>query len=127
MATVVERRRFRRADLDVSVAIRPVGEKGPVGEAVVGQLKNVSLAGIYCYVNAPCSLQVRQEVACSLAVPLEQVRFFPFTRLGGKGWIVRLDPITAGRRAGESRSEEQLIGVAIAFAPDVTALASIDF
>ena len=127
MSTVAERRRFRRADLDVTVALRPVGEKGPVGESVIGQLKDVSLAGLYCYANTPCSLQMRQEVVYALTVPMEQARFFPFTRLGGKGWVVRLEPITSGRRAGETPSAEQLVGVAIAFAPDVTALASIDF
>ena len=126
MGTIVERRRYRRADVDVAADIRPAEEPASKGGAITGRVKNVSLAGMYCYVSAPCPLKQGQQVICSVSIPPEQARFFPFTRLMGKGWIARLDPVAAGRRAGESRGEEQVLAMAVAFAPGVSALGSID-
>ncbi len=126
MPTATERRRFRRAELDVPVVIRPV-ERGETAGTLIGQVKNVSLAGVYCYMAAPCPLKVGEQVVCTISVPPEQARQFPFTRLLGKGWVARLEPIMKGRRTGESPSEDQLLGLAIAFTPDVTALGTIEY
>lgn len=126
MSTATERRRFRRAELDVPVAIRSLDREGADTVAITGQVKNVSLAGVYCYVGTPCPLQVGEQVVCTISVPSEQARLFPFTRLLGKGWVARLEPIVKGRRAGESPTEEQLLGMAVAFTPDVTALGTIE-
>ena len=122
----MERRRFRRAELDVPVMIRSV-EEGGSGAEVTGQVKDVSLAGVYCHIKAPSPLKPGEQVTCSVAIPPEQVRWFPFTRLTGRAWIVRIQSIQGGRREGEAPSGEQLLGVAIAFTPDVTALGSIEF
>ena len=128
MSTVTDRRRYRRAELDVPVTIRSTDQEGAKNaEAITGQVKNVSLAGVYCYVNAPCPVQIGEQVVCSISVPPEQARLFPFTRLLGRGWVARLEPVMKGRRAGETSSGEQLLGMAVAFTPDVTALGTIEY
>ena len=88
---------------------------------MVGQVKNVSLSGAYCHVKAPCLLKTGEHVVCSIRIPSEQTRRFPFTRILSKGWVLRSEPVPVGRRAGESH-DEQLLGLALAFSPDVTAL-----
>ena len=126
-AQVMERRRFRRADLDVSVTIRPVDSEGAMSASpIIAQVRNVGLAGLYCYLKSPCALETGDTVICSLIIPREQVRLFPFARIHSKGWIVRIGPVHSGRRAGESLSTEQLLGLAVAFAPDATALATFE-
>jgi len=120
MRSGVERRQFRRAEVDVPVAIR--FDSG----SATGQVKNVSLAGVYCYTNSPCALKPGESVTCAIAIPPEQTRAFPFTRIAGKGWVVRVEPVPAGRRAGENPSDEDLIGLAVAFTPDVTALGAVE-
>jgi len=126
MKAVMERRRFRRAELDVPVSIRSWGQE-ETGEAITGQVKNVSLAGVYCHVPAPSPLKPGQQVICSISVPPEQARWFPFSRVQGKGWVVRMDSVQTGRRAGEAPPDEPLLGVAVAFMPDVTALGTIEW
>lgn len=130
MKTGIERRRFRRADLDeVRVQIRPYtdGSAEPVlSQPITGQLKNVSLAGFFCYVKQPCELQTGQLIAASIELGPEQRRLFPFSGLFGKGWVIRQDTIARGRRAGELHNDEHLIGLAVAFAPDVAALGMIE-
>ncbi len=125
MKTAMERRRFRRAELDVPVTIRPVTEDASA-EPVIGHVKDVSLAGVFCYVKAPCPLEPNTPVIFSITVPFEQVRTFPFTRLLGKGRVIRTEPIPVGRRSGELQGGEPLQGLALEFAPDVTALASAE-
>jgi len=127
MGTMIERRRFRRAELDVPVSIRsPDGEQAET-TPVIGQIKNVSLAGVYCHLKAPCPFKPGDQLICSITIPPEQARLFPFTRLFGKGWVGRLEPIRMGRREGETPSGEELVGLAIVFSPDVTALGSVEF
>jgi len=130
MKSVMERRRFRRAELDVPVTIRPANNNNNSGEPIEGQVKDVSLAGVFCYVKAPCPLQVGQQVVCSVAIPPEQSRWFPFNRILGKGWVARLKPIPMGRRGGDrlaATEEEEVLGLAVAFNPDVSALGTIEY
>lgn len=126
MSASVERRRFRRAELDVPVAIRTGASQAAAADPIIGRVKDVSLAGVYCHVKAPCALAQGDSVVCSVVIPSEQVRWFPFSRIAGKGSIVRLEPIPKGRRARDNQTEEATVGVAIAFAPDVTALGTIE-
>ena len=126
MKAAIERRRFRRADLDVEVLIRSVKDGQENGAVIHGQVKNISLAGVWCFVTAPCSLTSGESVTCSIVIPSEQSRWFPFTRLAGKGTVIRLDPITQGRRVGEQADGEPFLGLAVAFSPDMTALGSIE-
>lgn len=125
MKAAVERRRFRRAGLDVEVAIRLLGTEDGSASTILGRIRDLSLAGFYGHVKAPCSLKVGDLAMCSVAIPPEQSRWFPFTRITGKGSVVRLDSVPQGRRLGDSPNDEPLMGVAVAFAPDVTALGSI--
>ena len=125
MKAGVERRRFRRAEVDVPVAIRPGGAGSASAALIEGQVKDISLAGFYCYMKAPCALKPGDMVSCSMTIPQEQARWFPFTRVVGKGSVMRIEPVPMGRRAGDTPSEEELVGAAIAFTPDVTALGSI--
>jgi hypothetical protein len=121
-----ERRRFRRADLELPVTVRPLNDQNVPGEPVICQLREVSLAGLYCSVKAPSPFKLNDHVVCSVSVPRERTRVFPFTRLHSKGWVVRVEPVPAGRRAGESSSGEQMVGLAVAFASDATALATFE-
>jgi len=122
---IADRRHFRRTELNITVTIRPVERNASQETTVAGQVKNVSLAGVYCYVKPPCPLKAGDQVMYSISVPREHVRSFPFTRLFGKGWVVRLEPIRIGRRAGESHEGEERLGLAVAFAPDITALGTV--
>ncbi len=108
------------------VTIRKRSSASASDGPIIGRAKDVSLAGVYCHVTAPCALAQGDLVTCSVTVPSEQGRWFPFSRLAGKGSVVRLEPIPQGRRAEDNPPEETSVGVAIAFAPDVTALGSID-
>jgi hypothetical protein len=127
MSTIIERRRFRRAELDVTAVLRSLTDEASAAEPIIGQVKDVSLAGVLCHVKAPCPLTPGEQVLCSITVPPEQARLFPFTRLHGKGWVVRIEAIPVGRREGERPPEDELIGLAVAFTPDVTALSAIEF
>ena len=127
MKGTIERRQFRRAELDLSVVIRSLEQKeGTPPTTVTAQVKNIGLAGVYCHLTSPCPFAPGERVISSVCIPATQARFFPFTRIGGHGWVVRVDEVSPGRRAGESTTDQLLLGLAVAFAPDVTALASID-
>lgn len=126
MRASMERRRFRRAELDVEVTMHPLGAPEGIDSTVFGRVKDLSLAGFYSHVKTPCSLKVGDMAMCSVAIPPDQSRWFPFTRVTGKGSVVRLDPVPQGRRTGDSPEGEELMGVAVAFAPTVTALGSIE-
>ena len=139
MRNLFERRRFRRASLDAApVTLRaypaaaadgvpaPAGGSlgGPGAQAIQAQARDVSLAGMYCYVAPPVPWSVGELVHCTVVVPPEQTATFPFARVLGPGWVDRVDQMPRGRRAGENPSSEERFGVAVAFASDVTALAT---
>ena len=119
----VERRRFRRAAVAVDVAIRPQG--GGDAATVTGTVKDISLAGVYCYAPSPCPLQAGASVVCEVQVPPEQTRQFPFSRILSKGWIVRVEPIPTGRREHDAPAGDARVGVAVAFTPDVKAFGTV--
>ncbi len=121
---MVERRHARRTKFDGPMMIRAAETR--TDAPIMAQVRNVSLAGAYCAVKSPCTLKPQDEVVCSLETPPEQLRTFPFSRLHGRGWIVRIERISMGRRAGETLSDDQL-GLVIAFSPDVTALSTIAY
>ena len=128
MRNVFERRRFRRASIEaVPVTLRACPDPAADGSvsAVQAHARDVSLAGMYCYVSAPVPWLVGEPVHCTVVIPPEQAASFPFARVLGPGWVVRVDQIPRGRRAGENPSGEERYGVAVAFAPDVTALAAV--
>ena len=112
--------------MEVEVEIRSQASPSASANRTIGSLKNVSLAGLYCTVKAPAPFQSGDQVICSLSIPPQHARQFPFTRILGRGWILRLDAVPSGRRAGENQGANALIGVAIAFSPNVTALGTVD-
>jgi hypothetical protein len=124
---MTERRRSRRVDLpDVPVVIRPVNADDLPGQPVECQLRNVSLTGLSCLVPASVSLQPNDRVVCSVLIPRERTRTFPFTRLHGRGWVLRVEPTAPTRRAGDTTGGQTMLGMAIAFAPDASALATFE-
>ena len=123
--SAIDRRRSRRADVDGAITLQLVKE-GTLNALLTGQVRNVSLDGVLCHVKAPCELTKGDHVNCSLSIPQEQSRFFPFSRLLGQGVVVRVEPVISGRRAGETLASDQVVGLAVAFAPNVTALGTID-
>ena len=124
---VSERRRFRRADLELPVTITLLGDDDQHGESLTCQLRNVSLAGLYCLITGPTSLKHDDRILCSLTVPRDRTRTFPFTRLHSRGWVLRVEPVHAGRRSGDTAPPgQQVFGMAVAFAPDATALATFE-
>lgn len=122
VTTGMERRRFRRAELDMTVAIRPEASDSP--SPITGWVRNVSLAGVYAYVKPPFAPKPGDQVFCEVSVPSEQTRVFPFTRIISKGWIVRVDQLSAGRREHDIHAQQQL-GVAVAFTKDVKAFGTV--
>lgn len=115
----VERRRHRRIDLAVKVVIRAI-EGASIGAPVIGYAKDVGLAGVFVIVPGPASLKPGAPISYSVEVPAERQRQFPFTRLMGKGWVVRLAEQQSDAVSGISGT-----GIAIAFADDVTALSAV--
>lgn len=126
MATAVERRQQRRAELQGRVEIRGLDAAASSAEPLIGRTDNVSLAGVYAKVPVPFPWAEGSVVSCSVTLPREATRQFPFTRLSGTGRVVRVFPareVAAGRTEATSQSAE--VGVAIAFSSGVTALGTI--
>jgi len=128
---VVERRHHRRVDLRVLVVVRALEEDGSVSEPYVGSARNVSLAGVYAVMPEPFPLTGGKPVSFSVSIPQESWKSFPFVRLLGKGWIVRVDPMLGPEPQsgppvlGQPQLEEKQAGVAIAFSKETTALGTI--
>jgi hypothetical protein len=107
-------------DLEVPVEIRSLESPESVSALFTGRASNVSLAGVYALVPASFPLQAGAPVSCSVSIPQPNAKQFPFARVLGKGWIVRV------RRSGQETADEQAeVEVAIAFTGDVTALGTI--
>ncbi len=118
-----ERRRFRRAELDVPVTLRPLLDGNEPGAPITGRLRDVSLAGLRCDIDASHAVKINDRLVCSLSIPRDYTRIFPFTRVHSKGWVLRVEPPAQGR-SGAAGTEP--VGLAIAFSPDTTALATFD-
>ena len=110
-----ERRRHRRVPLSVHVLAKRMGadERG-VFES--GETKDVSLAGVYFTTPAWQDVRPQEVLTVSVSVPREQSRDFPFSRLAGRGRVVRVDAVS-----GET-PEERRLGLAVEFADDLTVL-----
>ena len=110
-----ERRRHRRVPLSVHVLAKrtAAGEQG-IFES--GETKDVSLAGVYFTTPAWQDVQPQEVLTLSISVPREQSRDFPFSRLAGRGRVVRVDP-----QSGET-PDERRVGIAVEFADDLTVL-----
>lgn len=115
----VERRRGRRIALEAPVRIRGI-EGTQRADFQDETSSNVSLAGLYFETERSVPFNRHDVVVASVAIPGSKTRDFPFTRLSGRGRIVRvekLEPSTPGEKARH--------GVAVEFGQDLTALSAI--
>ena len=81
--------------------------------------KNLSLTGVYFEAKEPPRLTVNEMVIASVVVPETERRQFPFTRLSGKGRVVRIQALD------EDDATRKRYGIALEFGDDVTALTPI--
>ncbi len=114
----VDRRRGRRAAVQAPVVIRQIGSSDLASfkEEVT---KNVSLAGVYFETEWPEAYTVNDVLVASVSIPESQTRLFPFTRVAGRGRVVRISELSLGS------SERRRAGIAVEFAQDVTALSAL--
>ena len=115
----VERRRGRRANVQAPLLIRRYGEGGlqtPKEETT----KNISLAGVYFETDEAGAYAVNDVVMASVSVPTASTREFPFTRLAGRGRVVRVN-----ERAQEGSTSSKQFSVALEFGQDLTVLTAI--
>ena len=110
-----ERRRHRRVSLSVNVLAKRVAA-GDTGLFEEGTTTDVSLAGVYFTAPAWKDLRAQEVLTISISVPREQARDFPFSRLAGRGRVVRVDEVL-----GDTPQEKRL-GVAVEFADNLTVL-----
>ena len=114
-ARVIERRQHRRVDLPVEVRLRSLDGPSQSAAPLIGSAKDVSLAGVYALFPAPFPFAAGAAVSFEVTIPPEHAKQFPFIRLLGKGWVVRVTP---GEEPGQA-------GAAIAFTGETTALSAI--
>ena len=108
----MEKRRGRRISLKAPLMIR----RDIAGEPEERVAANVSLSGVYFETDRP--YQSSEAVVVSVAVPEQQRRDFPFSRLAGRSYVVRIDELSEVE--GRKR-----YGVALAFADNVTTLLAV--
>ena len=111
-----ERRRGRRVSLEAPVLIRRVVEQEP-SVFTEHRARNISLAGVYFETDAKNSYAINDSLITSVSIPEPQRREFPFTRLAGRGRVVRINELPPSDSAGQQR-----FGIAVEFSDDLTAL-----
>jgi len=115
----VERRRGRRVALDAPLRIRALSPREtPSFQQKLA--KNISLAGLYFETDEQEPYAQNQIVMAAVSIPEHRTRDFPFTRLSGRGRVVRIEPLPAQGAAARRR-----FGVALEFGDDLTALTAI--
>ncbi len=114
----MERRKYRRMDIEAPLLIRRFieGSREPFDEQVTG---NVSLAGVYFESKDATPYKLNEVVMTSVVVPEPKTRDFPFTRLAGRGRVVRVKELS-GDASGRKR-----FGIAVEYGDDLTALTAI--
>lgn len=111
----VERRRGRRVGVQAPLAVRRDEDRlSPPAHAHT--TKNLSLTGVYFETDDKPPFAVNEMVIASVVVPEAQRRDFPFTRLSGKGRVVRVQALD------EEDPARTRYGIALEFSHDVTAL-----
>jgi len=111
----IERRRSRRVILQAPLVIR----RGPHQREPTKPLvtKDIGLAGLYFEAGTDERFTVNEVLTASLSVPEPHRREFPFTRVVGRGRVVRVHRL--------QDEAEPRVGVAIEFGDEVTALTAI--
>ena len=114
-----ERRRGRRISLQAPLLIRRLAQQGAeLFQELLTQ--NVSMAGVYFETDDADAFAMNESVMTSVSIPEIQRREFPFTRLAGRGRVVRINPLPPPQS-----SERQRFGIALEFGEDLTALTAI--
>jgi hypothetical protein len=117
-ASVERRRGGRRVSLEAPLRIGRLLPDGP--EPFSERLtKNVSLAGFYFELSDhhATPYAVDEVVLTSVSIPEPERRRFPFTRLAGRGRVVRVIQLPPQSADGARR-----VGVGIEFGADLLAL-----
>lgn len=112
----IDRRRHRRIDLTVPILARRNSE-GNGATFKEGVAKNLSLAGLYFTTAGWRALEQDEVMTISVSVPPEKVRNFPFSRLAGRGRVVRVEELAKVAHEGPT-----LFGIALEFGEDLTVL-----
>lgn len=113
---LAERRRGRRVPLHASLLLRRLDQQAPSEHTI----QNVSLAGAYFETDQTDRWSLDDVVIASVLVPESQRRLFPFTRLAGRGRIVRITELSE-----RAPNERKRAGIALEFGHDLTALTAI--
>ena len=109
-----ERRRGRRVSLQALLLLRPSDQQAPSEHTI----QNISLAGVYFETDQPGELALQTQVLASVSIPETERHTFPFTRLAGRGRVVRIDTLSP-------QEGTPCYGVALEFGRDVTVLTAI--
>mgnify|MGYP001589481425 CR=1 FL=1 len=104
-----ERRQARRVDLRVPILVRSA-EEDPQGMWHEGTTKDLSCSGVYCTVRAWKPIAANDIVTLSIALPQRLHHAFPFSRLAGRGRVVRVDELARSSEPATTR-----LGLAVAF------------
>ena len=110
-----ERRQHRRLELVVPILTRRFEQADDLFKE--GVTKNLSLAGVYFTTAAWRELTPNDQLAISISVPREKAREFPFSRIAGRGRIIRVEEL-----AKIADNRPRLLGVALEFGEDLTVL-----
>lgn len=113
----IERRREKRVNVEVPFLIRHALSSSNSDLFQERIAKNISLEGLYFEANKEEAYAVNDTVITSVPIPESQTRVFPFTRVAGRGRIVRINPLAGNESAGSMQ-----YGIALEFYPDVTIL-----
>ena len=116
----LERRRGRRAEIQAPLMIRPLAGIGSRETSREETTKNVSLHGAYFETDEAQEYRANDVVMASIAIPSEQTREFPFTRLAGRSRVVRVSEVVH-----PSSTISKRVGVALEFGEHLTALTAI--
>lgn len=111
-----DRRRDRRIQMALPMHARKIESDAP-GHFREGVTKNISLAGVYFTTSAWPTIDQHESLMVSVAVPRERAREFPFSRLAGRGRVVRVEGLTNAPESGPRH-----YGVAVEFGDDLTVL-----
>ena len=115
----VDRRRGRRADVQASLRIQGTSE-GKSEWVKAETTQNVSLAGVYFETEDGGTYHLNHVVTMSISIPSAQTRLFPFTRLAGRGRVIRVRKLPQ-----EESTTTKRYGVSLEFGEDLTALTAL--
>lgn len=106
-------RRTEFVEVEARVTIQDVQRK----VLCYGRVKNIGLHGFYFHATTPIQIEREALLMFSVSISREAQKVFPFSRVVGKGRIVRIEHL--------SDRWEDVVGIAVEFTRDVTAFAAL--